>query len=596
MPNTPEIHDSAMLSLELLINGSAIGDQFMVVSAKVERAVNQISTATIIMADDQVGSQSFEASESDFFVPGTALELKVGFDLKIHSIFKGIITGHRIRARRNRPSELQIFCSDESIKMTLGRKSKNFEEKTDGDIIKGIIQEYGLKAEVGATAYQHASMIQYASTDWDFVLSRAKANGLILTNIDGTVKVDKPSVSSPPLLTVDKDRDLYEFDLELDAQSQMVDVNCLAWDHKLQSVIEAKSEEPTVNPQGNITGEKLAEVLNVKGFQLQTSGSLEETELKSWADGTLMKARMARIQGFIEFIGSELALPDTLIEIHGLGDRFNGNAYVSGMEHLIEKGQWRTKAFIGLDEKKHVDPAHSITAPPAGGILPGLEGLQVGTVIKVDGDPDGNTRILVDVPLIEPSGAGIWARISNFYATKNAGSFFLPELGDEVVLGFLNNDPRYAVILGTLYSQKKTAPFTPEEKNNMKAFITKSQLKITFLEEDKDIMIETPGGNKISLSDKNKSIELVDSNKNKLVMDRSGILLDSARDIVLKAKGNVKIDASAGISLDAKADVSVEGLNVTNSAKVSFKGQGRASAELSAAGQTTVKGAMVMIN
>lgn len=79
-------------------------------------------------------------------------------------------------------------------------------------------------------------------------------------------------------------------------------------------------------------------------------------------------------------------------------------------------------------------------------------------------------------------------------------------------------------------------------------------------------------------------------------MDSSGISLSSAKDIKLKAKGTITMDATSKISATAKQDVSLEGLNVKVQAKVGATVKGNATAELSASGQTTVKGAMVMIN
>ena len=127
-------------------------------------------------------------------------------------------------------------------------------------------------------------------------------------------------------------------------------------------------------------------------------------------------------------------------------------------------------------EKK--SSAHS---PTAAALLPAIQGLQNGVVKKIHEDPDGEFRIQVDVPVIAPTGDGIWARMSHFYATADAGCFFMPEVGDEVLLGFLNNDPRFAVILGMLYSSsKKKAPYKADQKNTYKAFVTKSQMKIEF--------------------------------------------------------------------------------------------------------------------
>ena len=79
-------------------------------------------------------------------------------------------------------------------------------------------------------------------------------------------------------------------------------------------------------------------------------------------------------------------------------------------------------------------------------------------------------------------------------------------------------------------------------------------------------------------------------------MDDSGVIIDSAKDIKLAAKGEVEISASGGIVFKANADIKADGANIQLSAKTGFTAKGNASAEISASGQTTVKGAMVMIN
>ena len=89
---------------------------------------------------------------------------------------------------------------------------------------------------------------------------------------------------------------------------------------------------------------------------------------------------------------------------------------------------------------------------------------------------------------------------------------------------------------------------------------------------------------------------VTDRNWNEIRMDKIGIPLWSAKDLTLKAKGGITMDATMKISGTAKQDVSLEGLNVKVQAKVGATVKGNATAELSASGQTTVKGAMVMIN
>ena len=79
-------------------------------------------------------------------------------------------------------------------------------------------------------------------------------------------------------------------------------------------------------------------------------------------------------------------------------------------------------------------------------------------------------------------------------------------------------------------------------------------------------------------------------------MSQNGILLDSSKNILLKAKGTIDIDADMGINITGKADLNLKAINIAAAAAMAFTARGAASAELSAAGQVTVKGAMVMIN
>jgi hypothetical protein len=91
-------------------------------------------------------------------------------------------------------------------------------------------------------------------------------------------------------------------------------------------------------------------------------------------------------------------------------------------------------------------------------------------------------------------------------------------------------------------------------------------------------------------------LELKDMNGNKLTMNDSGISLESPKDIKISAKGKITLDAIGELGISSKADIMSKGLNINLEAQVGLKAAGNASAELSASGQTTVKGAMVMIN
>ena len=115
--------------------------------------------------------------------------------------------------------------------------------------------------------------------------------------------------------------------------------------------------------------------------------------------------------------------------------------------------------------------------------------------------PNGENRILVRLPIIDNAAPGIWARVATLDAGENRGSFFLPELDDEVIVGFLNDDPRDAVVLGMLNSSAKPAPITAQDANHEKGFVTRSGMRVHFNDDTKTITIDTPAGNSIKLDE-----------------------------------------------------------------------------------------------
>lgn len=212
-------------------------------------------------------------------------------------------------------------------------------------------------------------------------------------------------------------------------------------------------------------------------------------------------------------------------------------------------------------------------------------------------DPDKLGRVRVTFGWQKNSGSTPWIRVVAPYAANERGFYFIPEISDEVMVGFEGGDVEKPYVMGSLYNGKnKMSGAWPNPKNSFKGIITSSKLRIEFDDEKKTTTIDTPGGNKVVISDDQKSVLITDQHSNSLKMDSSGISLDSPKDIRLTAKGSIKVEAVMKVEISSRADVKVEGMNVTQEAMASFTAKGTASAEISASGPTTVKGAMVMIN
>ncbi|MEO1049699.1 MAG: type VI secretion system tip protein VgrG [Bacteroidota bacterium] len=587
--------NSKRVNFAIKANGAALSTEVAVKSIDIIKEVNRIPTARIIIYDGEAAKKDFPESNKDDFKPGSKIEIEAGYDQEKELVFKGIVIKHSIKITRG-SAMLIVECKDEAVKMTIGRKNAYYKDKKDNAIISEIIGNYsGLSADVESTTPEQKEVVQYYCTDWDFMLSRAEINGKIVIADDGKVSVKKPDTSTSATLGITYGSDILEFNAEMDARTQYSASQGTSWDMSSQAIVQATGANPSVNSQGNLKSSDLASVVGLDNLNLQTYGAVAQDVLQAWTDAQLMKSWLSRIQGTAKFQGNAGAKPGVTMEVDGVGDRFNGTMYITGVHHEISKGNWTSEARIGLPAAWFSETP-DIVAPPASGLLPGTQGLQVGKVKQLDQDPDGETRIMVTFPLMQDDSNGVWARLSNFYATKTAGSFFIPEIDDEVVVGFLNDDPRYPIILGSLYSSNIAAPYTPTADNYTKALVTNSKLEVNFDDEKKVIVIKTPGGNSITLSEDAKSITIEDQNSNKVELGSSGITMDSPKNIAITAKGTIDIDATGTLTISSKADVSVKGLNVNNTANVGFTAKGNASAELSASGQTTVKGAMVMIN
>lgn len=591
MADSPSIYKDRVLSCSVYCNGSKLPDTFSLVSAKVRLELNRIGKATLKFNAGNMDKQTFDESDDTLFKPGNSIRLDAGGIDKQETLFEGSIIGLRILTGKDLRSYMVVECRDNAYPATQGRKNRIFEKKKDSDIIKEVLKDYG-SVEVDATPYQHPTLVQYYCSDWDFALSRADTNGLFVCTDGGKIKVKKPDVSGSPVHTVTFGTDIVSFDLELSSDDQFTQYEAVSWNPKEQKAVKVTASSPSLNKQGDLQPKSIA---SGDSLLLQTDAPTDEKALKQWADGMALRAGLARYQGSVSFYGSAKVKPGCLIELKGLGKRFNGNLFVGSVTHTLEDNEWLTEAGAGISPLCITDEP-DVVSPSASGFLPGLQGLHAAVVKKLDGDPLKEQRIQVELPWMDGQSKLLWARLSTLYATGGMGSFFLPEPGDEVIIGFMNQDPVHPVILGSLYGEKHKPPYEYEAKNNTKAIVTREKMRIEFDEEKKIITVSTPGKNTVELSDDGKHIKLTDPNKNEITMDKNGITLSSAKDITLKAKGGITMDATMKISGTAKQDISLEGLNVKVQAKIGATVKGNATAELSASGQTTVKGAMVMIN
>lgn len=540
---------SDVASIELLIDGSAISSVFQIRSASVTRELNRVPAASVELLDGEASKRTFAASDTDHFVPGKAIEIQLGYRGQTQKVFSGIIVANRVRVREGRTT-LWLECRDKAVRMTSGLHSRYYTATTDAAILDELVGRYGLERSVATTKPTLPEVVQFDATDWDFVVCRAEANGHVVVVRDGKVTIGPPATTAKPVVATAFGATVLELDAEIDARWQAKGITAKAWNAADQKLLAADATEPSVTTSGNLTTDQLTAVFGGEAHVLRHAGRLGEPELQAWADGRLLKDRLAKVRGRVRFQGFAGVSAGDVIEVSGIGERFAGEQYVSGVLHTYAEGNWRTDAAFGLPPEPHA-ARYPVSALPAGGLLPGVSGLQIGVVTALEGDPDGEDRIRVRVPLVGDRDDGVWARLATLDAGAQRGTCFRPEIDDEVVVGFLDADPRFPVVLGQLHSSARPAPVPGSDKNQVKAYVSRSKLTLGFDDDKSAITLETAAGNRLTLSEDAKTVSIADQNGNSITLDEGGITLTSAKDLTLKASGGVKVEGTA-VSLKAE--------------------------------------------
>lgn len=559
------------------VGGQAVPSDNHLLSVSVSLVANRIASARLAYLDGAASSSDFPLSNSDLFKAGQTVDILSGAGNQQSLLFKGVVVRHSLRVRDHSAPQLVVECRHAAMKLAATRKSANFFDQSDSEIIDALLNNAGISGDIEATTLKHKQMVQFYTSDWDFLLARAHANGKLVWPNEDKLVVKAPSIGTSPRCTLQFGATLLEFDAEIDARRQYSAVHGVSWDPAQQAVLEVDAATPSFANPGNLAPDDLAAVAAADALELHHA-ALPQAEAQAWTDGAWLRARANMVSGRGKCEGIGSVMPGDVVALAGVGKHFNGNVFVSGVRHEFDLVQgWKTHLqFGGIEDML----PENISAPPAGGLLARVSGLQIGVVVSNE-DPDGEHRVRIRLPMVNKDDDGIWARVASLDAGSDRGFFFRPEIGDEVVAGFLAEDPRHAVILGMLHSSAKAAPLQGSDDNHEKLFKSRSGMRLYFNDDKKVLQIDTPAGNSITLSESDKSVVLADQNSNKITLNADGISIESAKAFKLKAGTELEIGSGTSFSIKGGTELKLEGSS---------------QAELTSNAVTKISGSMVQIN
>jgi uncharacterized protein involved in type VI secretion and phage assembly len=164
-------------------------------------------------------------------------------------------------------------------------------------------------------------------------------------------------------------------------------------------------------------------------------------------------------------------------------------------------------------------------------------------------DPDNSGR--VKVRLVQASKPGrqtheTWARMATLMAGKNRGTWFIPDVNDEVLVAFGEGTVKEPYVIGGLWNKTNSPPETMDTTNSKKVVRSRNGVKITLDDQSgqERFTIETPGGQKVTLQDGPGSLEITDSNGNSVKLESSGIIVTASAKVTINAS---QVEVSSGM-------------------------------------------------
>jgi phage protein D len=436
-----------------------------------------------------------------------------------------------------------VRAFDRSHRLHRSRVVRTFQNQTSSDIVSAVVAEAGLSADCEASGEAHEFVQQDNETDWDFVWRLAERVGFEFVVEDEVAHFRRPATDDPVELTWPVT--LRSFRPRVTAVQQASEVTLRAYDPKTKETIVSQATTPVQVAQIGLTRDAVASVFGSSAVHVATEPVATGAEGDALAQALLDKLA----NGYVSAEGSGPGNPrikaGVTIRVDGVGERFGGTYRVATSTHVLRGGGRYETHFANA-------PTHTILGAVGGGTGTPSFGSQlvVGMVTNND-DPEGMGRVRVSFPALSPDVEGAWARIATLGAGNQRGTVMLPQVGDEVLIGFEHDDTARPYVLGSLFNGVDQ-PGDDLLSGQDGSFVVRSDAKLHLVAQQ-DATIETQGNLQVTVT-------------RNTTLDGTGSVQLNGMDVGLKANGSVTIEATAGLTLKcggAQIQLSPAGVTVS---------------------------------
>jgi phage protein D len=530
------VNNSGLLSqIYVQIEGTEVTDVFMndVLEVTVENSLHLPDVATLVLHDGRLHWID-EASVA----PGRSLRIlakagrveKMLFDGEIVEIEPDFALGTQ---------QLIVRAFDRLHRLARGHHVRSFLNVSDDDLVKKIAQEAGLQAQVGPMSQVFSYVFQNNETNLAFLQERAAALGYLLYVQGKTLHCEAPQIGGNPV-ELEWGSTLREFRPRMTTIGQDNSVAARGWNPATKQEVVGQAGKAQGVPQLGETmngGELAYRAFNIEAQMLVADRPIRTQTV---ADKLAQAVADRQAGSFIEAEGSCTGDPSLIagasVTIKSVGKRFSGTYYVTRTLHTYNSRQGYVTQF-GISGH-HPTTLFNLLTREEKAIT--SMGLVIG-IVTDNQDPDGYGRVKVRYPWLSSDHASDWARVVTPGGGAQRGMEFLPEVNDEVLVGFEMGDIHYPYILGGLWNGRDAPPKNVVSGGKVQQRIIRSRT-----------------GHMITLDDNDDGggVTIEDKNGNKIVMD------SGANKLTIIVQGNASLNAQGNLTLAAQGRVSIKGTGV----------------------------------
>ena len=501
--------------------------------------------------------QHFELFDRDMFTLGTRMEIAFRAEGDPVLVTSGEITAISVEPGASGRHELVLAGLDLTHRMARAPKSRSFQSVTDGDVASRIAGEYGLEPDVDGTGEVHEYLLQVAESDYAFLRRRAARIGFDFWISERTFHFKKGprAAGSPPPLRWGQN--LHRFGVRFASGERCDEVQVRGWDPLAKREIVGRATEGELGTDAP-AGQQMHDAAQRAFGRVQRSAGYfpvaDQAQADALAASFLLRASGAEVVFKGEANGDPLIGAGAEVRIEAVGSRLAGKYRVTSVEHVYGHGRPYITRFV-CGGKEPAGLADLVGAGPAAGAggptSRSWGGLVIGVVTN-NADPEKLGRVKVTFPTLSPDDESWWARVATIGGGPKRGLQWLPEVDDEVLVGFEHDDQTRPVVLGGLWNRTDTPPLPDAAANSAiveRGLVSRIDSRLLFTDEPTPAVHLSLSGEKNLLH--LESSESTLAGEQKLVVKATEVEVTATQKLVLNG-AQIEITSSGPMTLSGK--------------------------------------------